>query len=89
MANIKSQKKRILTDERSRQRNVHVRSRLKSLTKTAEQAFSEKDKEAIPAALNNALSEVDRAAKKGVIHQNSAARKKSHLQQAAAQALKG
>lgn len=89
MANIKSQKKRNLTNENARQRNVHVRSRMKTIIKTAETAIAENNKEAIPGAVNSALSEVDRAVKKGVIHKNSAARKKAHLQHTAAVALKG
>lgn len=89
MANLKSQKKRILTDERARQRNVQVRSRLKTVMKSAEAAISEKNAETIPGTVKVALTEVDRAVKKGVLHKNSGARKKSHLQVAANKALQG
>ena len=89
MANLKSQKKRILTNEIARKQNVAVRSRMKTYIAKADEAIEAKDAEAIKAALNPALSEIDRAQKKGVIHANSAGRKKSHLQHAAAAALKG
>lgn len=88
MANLKSQKKRNLTNEIARQRNVQVRSRLKTLLKNADTAIESKEADSIKSALTSALSEIDRAVKKGVIHANSAARKKSHLQHAAALALK-
>ena len=89
MANIKSQKKRVLTNELARKRNVAVRSRLKTFGKNADEAIAKKDAEAIGVALPRVLREIDRAVQKGVIHPNSAARKKSHLQHAAAAALKG
>jgi small subunit ribosomal protein S20 len=89
MANLKSQKKRNLTNEIARQRNVTVRSRLRTFTKAADAAIVDKDAEKIAATMKVALTEIDRAVKKGVIHQNSGARKKSHLQHTAAVALKG
>ena len=89
MANLKSQKKRVLTNEISRKRNASVRSRLKTFDKAAEAAIAKKDADAINEALPKILREIDRAAKRGVIHANSAARKKSHLQHTAAVALKG
>ncbi|MCF6287201.1 MAG: 30S ribosomal protein S20 [Candidatus Hydrogenedentes bacterium] len=84
MANIKSQKKRILTNEKSRQRNMAVRSKMKTLVKYAMSALESKDAEKIKATLPAALSSIDRAASKGVIHANNAARKKSSLQHRAA-----
>jgi small subunit ribosomal protein S20 len=84
MANIKSQKKRIITNEKNRQRNMAVRSKMKTIMKKADAAIEAKDAEALKAALPEALSEIDRAASKGVIHPNSAARKKSNLQHRAA-----
>jgi len=80
MANIKSQKKRILTNEKARQRNMAVRSRMRTLIKGAMAAIDSKDEAQIKAAVPAALSEIDRAASKGVIHRNSAARKKSSIQ---------
>ena len=81
MAIIKSQKKRIRTNEISRQRNVAVRSRVKTLTGTAEEAIEAKDAEKAKTAVTEAISAIDRAVTKGVIHRNTAARRKSNLQQ--------
>jgi small subunit ribosomal protein S20 len=80
MANIKSQKKRILTNEKSRQRNVAVRSRVKTIVKRADESIVAKDAEKAKAELITAISEIDRACTKGVIHSNQAARRKSSLQ---------
>ncbi|MBI5092433.1 MAG: 30S ribosomal protein S20 [Candidatus Hydrogenedentes bacterium] len=84
MANIKSVKKRIVTSERRRQRNIAVKSRVKTYYKQAMTALEAKDKDQVKAVLPQALSEIDIAASKGVIHPNSAARKKSSLQRRAA-----
>lgn len=78
MANIKQQKKRILQNEKRRQRNIAVRSRLKTFVKRAEtsvQGTGEDSTEAVKAA----IVELDVAARKGVLHKNTAARKKSRL----------
>jgi len=80
MANIKSQKKRNLTNEKARQRNMAVRSRMRTLIKGALTAIETKDGEKIKVAVPAALSAIDRAASKGVIHRNSAARKKSSIE---------
>ena len=64
MANIKSQKKRILTNEKSRQRNMAVRSRMKTMIKGALTAIETKDAEQIKVAVPAALSAIDRAASK-------------------------
>lgn len=79
MANIKQQKKRIRTNEERRQRNVAVRSRMKTLVKKADAALASGDAETAKTAVPEALSAIDRAAAKGVIHANSASRKKSSL----------
>jgi small subunit ribosomal protein S20 len=84
MAKIKSQKKRIGTNENHRQRNMAVKSRLRTYMKQTLTAISEKDAEKVKTLLPDTLSEIDRAAKKGVIHENSASRKKSTLQRLAA-----
>ena len=84
MANIKSSKKAIRTTERNRQRNIAVKSRMKTYVKHAMEAIEAKDADRVKATLTDALSEIDRAASKGVIHPNSAARKKSTLQRRAA-----
>jgi small subunit ribosomal protein S20 len=80
MANLKTAKQRIKTNERSRQRNMAVKSRMKSYIKAAEAALESGDTAAGGAAVQSALSEIDRAVRKGVVHPNSGARKKSYLQ---------
>jgi small subunit ribosomal protein S20 len=79
MANIKSQKKRIITNEKRRLRNVSVRSRVRTYIKQAEEAIASKDAARIQAALRDAVRELDKAVSKGVLHANSVARKKSSL----------
>ena len=79
MANIKSQKKRILTNEKRRQRNVAVRARVKTYLKRVDTAIEQNDHKQIDEALKAALSEIDVAERKGVYHKNNAARKKSRL----------
>ena len=80
MANIKSHKKRILTNEKSRQRNIDVVSRLRTYMKKAQTAIESNEPEAVKTAVRDAISEIDRAARKGVIHKKQAARRKSNLQ---------
>jgi small subunit ribosomal protein S20 len=74
MANIKSQKKRILTNAKAQERNKMVRAELRTRVKAAV-AAGEPDGEATRAAIKR----IDSAASKGVIHKNTAARKKSRL----------
>ena len=76
MANIKSQIKRNKQNEKARLRNKAVRSNLKTRIKSAETAAGGEESEA---TLRTAISTIDRAATKGVIHKNAAARKKSRL----------
>jgi len=78
VANIKSQIKRNRTNELDRLRNKAVRSQLKTRVKAAEKAVGE-DAEVALAAATSAVSVIDRAATKGIIHKNAAARKKSRL----------
>jgi len=84
MANIKSQIKRNRTNEKSRLRNADVRSRMRTMIKRARQAMEKGETDNLDAYVRTAISEIDRAAKKGVIHRNSASRKKSELQHQAA-----
>ena len=65
-------------------RNMAVKSRMKTFIKHANAAMEARDLEGLKAALPAALSEIDRAASKGIIHRNNAARKKSALQERAA-----
>ena len=83
MANIKSQKKRIITNEKSRQYNMAITSRIKTEIKKAEDAIAAKDSAKIAETLASAISEIDKAASKGVLHRKSAARRKSSLQRQA------
>lgn len=77
MANIKSQIKRNRTNEKARLRNKAVRSELKTRVKVAETAAT--TGEGVEDATKAAISKIDRAVTKGVIHKNAAARKKSRL----------
>lgn len=79
MANIKSQKKRILTNEKARQRNNSVKSELKTLIRNVDNAVTAADKEAAQAALQAASRKLDKAVSKGVIHKNNAANRKSAI----------
>jgi small subunit ribosomal protein S20 len=90
MANIKSQIKRIRTNELRRQKNRSVRSALRTYTKRVHTALDAGDLEEAEAALRKASREIDVAASKGVIHANSAANRKSSLAKrvAAAQGLR-
>ena len=74
MANIKSQKKRILTNAKAAERNKAVRAEVRTRVKSAI-----KDGDASSDATRAAISRIDRAAAKGVMHKNTAARKKSRL----------
>lgn len=86
MANIKSQKKRVLTNEKSRQRNKAVKSELKTASKKVEAAIASGDSDAAKAAANEAARLLDKAASKGVIHKNQAANRKSGIAKRTAQA---
>ena len=77
MANIKSQKKRIITNEKARVRNRAYRSELHTAVRAVRDAAAEgKGAEAIAAA-HNACRLLDKAASKGIIHKNQAANRKS------------
>lgn len=79
MANIKSAKKRILVIETKTMRNKAIKSKVKTLIKKVEAAIVANDKAAADAALKVAISEISKAASKGVYHKNTAARKISRL----------
>ena len=78
MANIKSQIKRNRQNERRRVRNIATRSEVKTHVKTALQAAEAEDGSA-EEATRRAVQKIDKAAAKGVMHRNTAARKKSRL----------
>ena len=85
MANIKSQIKRIKTNEIARQRNVAVKSALKTSVRRFRSAADAGDREAATVALRNASKALDKAASKGIIHKNQAANRKSAIAKRAAE----
>jgi small subunit ribosomal protein S20 len=78
MANIRSQIKRNRQNEKRRLRNKAVRSELKTRIKTAV-VTAESGAENSEEALRLAVKKLDKAAAKGIIHKNQAARRKSRL----------
>ena len=79
MANIKSQIKRILTNKKSQDRNRAVKSEVKTAVRATREAITAGDKKVAAAALVVAAKKHDKAAAKGVIHQNQAANRKSSM----------
>ena len=79
MANIKSAKKRILVSKKKEFRNKSIKSKVKTLTKKVEAAAAAGDKAEAEAALKVAISEISKAASKGVYHKNTASRKVSRM----------
>ncbi|MFM7409269.1 MAG: 30S ribosomal protein S20 [Actinomycetota bacterium] len=76
MANIKSQKKRILTNAKRQERNKAVKSELRTRVKSATSSVGT---EANADDVRLAMKRLDKAANKGIIHPNQAARRKSRL----------
>lgn len=79
MANIKSAKKRIKVTEFKTLKNKMVKSALKTIIKKFEASLSTDNKDEIQVSFKNAVRALDMAASKGVIHKNTASRKKSRL----------
>ncbi len=84
MANIKSQIKRIKTNEKARLRNKSVKSSLKTAVRKFREAADSGDAAATSTALQSASRQLDKAASKGVIHANQAANRKSAMAKKAA-----
>ena len=82
MANIKSQQKRIKTNEKARLRNKAVRSNVHTSVRKVHAAIEAGDKAAAQAELQVASRKIDKAVSKGVFHRNTAANKKSGLTKA-------
>lgn len=82
MANIASQKKRNRQNEARRVRNLGVRSELKTRVKSARIAIDQGD-DGADAAVSVAQKRLGKAASKGVVHKNQAARRTSRLMKAA------
>ena len=85
MANHKSALKRVRSSERKRVRNQMIRSRTRTEVKKARLAIETGDVNAAREATRLAASALDKAATKGVLHPNNAARRKSRLMQSLAQ----
>jgi small subunit ribosomal protein S20 len=79
LANTKSAKKRIRQNEKRRARNRVFRGRARTYVKKARMAIESGDLEIARAATLQAVSELDIAAQKGVLHDNNASRRKSRL----------
>lgn len=75
MANTKSARKRIRQNEKRRLRNRTIRSQIRGAVKTARAA----EGDALRASVAEAIRALDKAVTKGVVHRNTAARKKSAL----------
>jgi small subunit ribosomal protein S20 len=79
MAHTRSALKKIRQAERRRRRNQMIRSRVKTLIKKARALIEAGRLEQAGLAVGNAVSALDKAAEKGVLHRNNAARRKSRL----------
>lgn len=79
MANHKSALKRARQNQLRRIRNKSVKTRIKNVIKDLKLTIEGESKEAVPEKLNTTKSAIDKAAKKGVIHKRTAARKISRL----------
>ncbi|SDH37518.1 30S ribosomal protein S20 [Pseudonocardia oroxyli] len=85
MANIKSQIKRVKTNEKARQRNKSVKSSVKTAIRKFREAAEAGDTEKAVKLQKDAAKALDKAASKGVIHKNQAANRKSAIARRAAE----
>jgi small subunit ribosomal protein S20 len=88
MANIASQKKRILRSDRERTENRLLTSTVKTYFRRLQSAVEGGDASAVEAEHRALVSRVDKAVQKGALHRNTAARKKSRAAKLAATAAK-
>ena len=79
MANIKSQIKRIGTNEKAHQRNISAKSAIRTAVKKVKVAVEAKDVKAAEELLNKAFTLIDKSVSDGIQHKNTAARQKSEL----------
>jgi small subunit ribosomal protein S20 len=79
LANTASAIKRVRSNARKAAYNKIIRNRTRTLVRTARASLEGQDAAASPAAIMEAVSALDRAASKGVIHKNNAARRKGRL----------
>lgn len=80
MANIKSQIKRNLTNEKARQRNASAKSAIRTASKKVRKAVESKDLANAEVLLKEAFRLIDKSVSDGVQHQNTASRQKATLQ---------
>lgn len=79
MANTKQAKKRVVQAEKNRQRNMSMRSKLRTFTKRVIAAIASGDQKAALASMQEATPIIDSMVNKKIIHKNKAARHKSRL----------
>jgi small subunit ribosomal protein S20 len=79
VANIKSQMKRVKTNEKRRQRNKSVKSAVRTAIRRFREAVEAGDQDQVVERQRSASKALDKAASKGVIHQNQAANKKASM----------
>ncbi|MFP3896249.1 MAG: 30S ribosomal protein S20 [Anaerolineales bacterium] len=79
MPNLKSSEKRMRQNQKRRAHKRAIRSRLRTVVKKANTLIEEGDREVAEKAVRDAVSELDRAVKKGILHRNNADRRKSRL----------
>ena len=82
MANIKSAKKRVLIAQRNTERNVAFKTSIKTAVKKVLACAVSEDKSELNALLSKVYQLCDKAVGKGILHKNTAARKKSRLTKA-------
>ncbi|MEW6527909.1 MAG: 30S ribosomal protein S20 [Spirochaetota bacterium] len=79
MANIKSAEKRNRQSEKRRQRNSQVKSSIRTAEKKVRKQLETQSKENVPVLFKEFVKKIDTAARKGIVHWKTAARKKSRL----------
>ena len=84
MPNIKQQEKRVRSASRQRLENLRYRSSVKTLQRRLADAIADGDAEQVAAAHKELVKMLDRAASRGALHKNTAARKKSQAARAVA-----
>jgi small subunit ribosomal protein S20 len=78
MPNIKQQKKRVRSAARQRLENLRYRSTVKTMTRRLESAVASGETERVDAEHRDLVRWIDRAAARGALHRNTAARRKAH-----------
>jgi small subunit ribosomal protein S20 len=86
MPNIKQQEKRVKIATRQRLENLRYRSTIKTLAKRLETAVTDGDEDAVAAEQAALVRTIDKAAAKGAIHKNTAARRKAQAARVVARA---